>query len=148
MPVLKTYVLGMAVAHLLWLYFFTTGHLLRPKAFEQSRCFSITDLVTTSVAGMAVAGFCLLLLGFAHLLNRPGILLALVFEGLLFLWLKGENWLSYSFWQKICRRFVGAWTVPGVFIYMLLFFLAVPDVLRPSFSYEVFFLLACVVFWR
>ena len=106
MPVLKTYVLGMAVAHLLWLYFFTTGHLLRPKAVEQSRSFSIIDLVITSVAGMAVAGFCLLLLGFTHLLNRPGILLALVCEGVLFLWLKGENWLSYAFWQKICRRFL------------------------------------------
>ena len=101
MPVLKTYVLGMAVAHLLWLYFFTTGHLLRSKTLEQSRCFSITDLVITSVTGMAVAGFCLLLLGFTHLLNRPGIFVALVCEGALFLWLKGENWLSYSFWKKI-----------------------------------------------
>src|SRR5260370_37269090 len=112
MPVLKTYVLGMAVAHLLWLYFFTTGHLLRPKAFEQSRCFSITDLVTTSVAGMAVPGVCLLLVGFAHLLKRPRILLALVFEGLLFLWLKCENWLSYPFLQKNFRRLVGTVTVP------------------------------------
>src|SRR5438093_429988 len=71
MPVFKSYVLGMAMAHLLWLYFFTTGHLLRRKALEQSRSFLITDLVITSVAGMAVAGFCLLLLGFTHLLNRP-----------------------------------------------------------------------------
>ncbi len=147
MSVFKSYALGMAMAHLLWLYFFTTGHLLRPKALEQSRSFSITDLVITSVAGMAVAGFCLLLLGFTHLLNRPGILLALVFEGLLFLWLKGENWLSYSFWQKICRRFVGAWTVPTLFIYLLFLILAVPAVLPPTFSDSVSYHLAYAVDW-
>jgi hypothetical protein len=147
MPVLKTYVLGMAVAHLLWLYFFTTGHLLRPKAFEQSRSFSITDLVITSVAGMAVAGFCLLLLGFTHLLNRPGILLALVCEAVLFLWLKGENWLSYTFWQKILRCFVGAWTVPSLFIYLLFLILAVPAVLPPTFSDSVSYHLAYAADW-
>jgi len=147
MPVFKSYVLGMAVAHLLWLYFFTTGHLLRRKALEQSRSFSITDLVITSVAGMAVAGFCLLLLGFTHLLNRPGILLALVCEGLLFLWLKGENWLSYSFWQKILRRFVGAWTLPALFIYLLFLVLAVPAVLPPTFSDSVSYHLAYAVDW-
>src|SRR5439155_20033326 len=125
MPVFKSYVLGMAVAHLLWLYFFTTGHLLRRKAFEQSRPFSLTDLVITSVAAMAVSRFCLLLLGFTHLLNRPGIVLALVLVGLLLLSLKGENWLSYSFWQKIFRRFVGAWTVPAVFFYLVFLILAV-----------------------
>src|SRR6266536_252410 len=147
MSVFKSYALGMAMAHLLWLYFFTTGHLLRPKALEQSRSFSITDLVITSAAGMAVAGFCLLLLGFTHLLNRPGILLALVFEGLLFLWLKGENWLSYSFWQKICRRFVGAWTVPTLFIYLLFLILAVPAVLPPTFADSVTYHLAYAVDW-
>src|SRR6267154_4557643 len=147
MPVFKSYVLGMTVAHLLWLYFFTTGHLLRPKAFEQSRCFSITDLVITSVAGMAVAGLCLLLLGFTHLLNRPGIMLALVCEGLLFLWLKGENWLSYSFWQKIFQRFVGAWTLPALFIYLLFLILAVPAVLPPTFSDSVSYHLAYAVDW-
>src|SRR6266436_8548075 len=147
MPVFKSYVLGMAVAHLLWLYFFTTGHLLRRKAFEQSRPFSLTDLVITSVAGMAVAGFCLLLLGFTHLLNRPGILLALVCEGLLFLWPQGENWVSYSFWQKICRRFVGAWTVPALFIYLLFLILGVPAVLPPTFSDSVSYHLAYAVDW-
>ena len=147
MAVFKSYVLGMAVAHLLWLYFFTTGQLLRSKALEQSRSFSITDLVITSVAGMAVAGFCLLLLGFTHLLNRPGIVLALVFEGLLFLWLKGENWLSYSFWQKICRRFVEAWTVPALFIYLLFLILGVPAVLPPTFSDSVSYHLAYAVDW-
>jgi len=147
MPVFKSYVLGMAVAHLLWLYFFTTGHLLRPKALEQSRSFSITDLVITSVAGMAVAGFCLLLLGFTHLLNWPGILLALVCEGLLFLWLKGENWLSYSFWQKTYRRFVGAWTAPALFIYLLFLLLGVPAVLPPTLSDSVTYHLAYAVDW-
>jgi hypothetical protein len=147
MPVFKSYVLGMAVAHVLWLYFFATGHLLRARALEKSRSFSITDLVVTSVAGMAVAGFCLLLLGFTHLLNRPGILLALVFEGFLFLWLKGENCLSYSFWKKVCRRFVEAWTVPAVLIYLLFLILGIQAVLAPTFSDSVSYHLAYAVDW-
>jgi hypothetical protein len=137
----------MAVAHLLWLYFFTTGHLLRPKTVEQSRSFSIADLVITSVAGMAVAGFCLLLLGFTHLLNPPGILLALACEGLLFLWLKRENWLSHSFWQKIFQRFVGAWTVPALVIYLLFLMLGMPAVLPPTLSDSVTYHLAYAVDW-
>src|SRR5882724_11841181 len=137
----------MAVAHLLWLYFFTTGHLLRPKNVEQLGSFSIGDLVITSVAGMAVTGFSLLLLGFTHLLNRPGTLLVLVCEGFLFLWLKGENWLSYSFWHKILQRFVGAWTVPALFIYLLFLILGVPAVLPPTLSDSVTYHLAYAVDW-
>ena len=147
MPVFKSYIVGMAVAHLLWLYFFTTGHLLRPKNVEQLGSFSIGDLVITSVAGMAVTGFSLLLLGFTHLLNRPGTLLVLVCEGFLFLWLKGENWLSYSFWHKILQRFVGAWTVPALFIYLLFLILGVPAVLPPTLSDSVTYHLAYAVDW-
>src|SRR5438132_13340451 len=102
MPVFKSYVLGMAMAHLFWLYFFTTGHLLRRKALEQSRSFLITDLVITSVAGMAVAGFCLFLLGFTHLLNRPGLLFAMVLECLIVLWRKCEYWITYGLMLCYC----------------------------------------------
>ena len=85
MSVLQTYFAGVAVAHVFWFYFFTTGHLLRPKALEESRSFSLSDLVITSVAGMALVGFCLLFLGFTHLLNPVGISVVLLCEGVLFL---------------------------------------------------------------
>jgi hypothetical protein len=137
----------MAVAHAFWFYFFITGQLLRSKALRESRSSSIADLVITSVAGMALAGFCLLFLGFFHLLNRPGILLALVCEGVLFLRIKGENWLSHGFWQRIFRRFVGAWTVPALFIYLLFLILGVPAVLPPIFADSVTYHLAYAVDW-
>jgi hypothetical protein len=147
MSMFQTYLVGMVVAHVCWFYFFTTGHLLRPKALEESRSFSLSDLVITSVAGMALAGFCLLLLGFTHLLNPFGISLALLCEGVLFLCVRGENWLSWSFWRAILRRFVKAWTVPAFFIYLLFLILGVPAVLPPTFADSVTYHLAYAVDW-
>jgi hypothetical protein len=147
MPIFKTYLAGMAVAHGFWFYFFITGHLLRPKGLKESRSFSITDLIVTSVAGMAVAGFCLLFLGFTHLLNRTGISLSLLCEGVLFLWLKGENWLSCGFWRRIFRRFVEAWTLPALLVYLLFLILGMPAVLPPTFADSVTYHLAYAVDW-
>src|SRR5436309_4279318 len=147
MSVGERYLAGMAVAHALWFYFFITGHLLRQKDLKESHPFSITDLIVTSVAGMAVAGFCLLFLGFTHLLNRTGISLSLLCEGVLFFWLRGENWLSWGFWQRIFRRFVGAWTLPALLVYVLFLILGVPAVLPPTFADSVTYHLAYAVDW-
>jgi hypothetical protein len=67
MSILRTYLFGLAVAHLAWFYFFTTGHLLRRRTSDQA--YSLDELVITSVAGMAIAGFGLVFLGFTHFLN-------------------------------------------------------------------------------
>jgi hypothetical protein len=69
MTVLRNYVLGLLLAHAVWLFFFTTGRLLWQSRPENSKRAGLDDLVITSVAGMALAGFGLLFLGFAHLLN-------------------------------------------------------------------------------
>jgi len=143
----KTYLAGMAVAHAFWFYFFITGHLLRPKGLKESRSLSLIDLIVTSVAGMAVAGFCLLFLGFTHLLNRTGISFLLLCECVLFLWLKGENWLSCGFWQRIIRRFVRAWTLPALLVYLLFLILGVPGVLPPTLADSVTYHLAYAVDW-
>src|SRR5947209_8214956 len=114
MLVFGTYLVGLTAAHLAWLYFFTTGLLLRPIS-DQACPFSIADLVVTSVAGMALSGFSLLVLGFSHLLNAIGILIVLVTEAFLFRLLKGNNSLSLSFWHRTWQRFTSAWTLPAVF---------------------------------
>src|ERR1043166_6170400 len=147
MSVGERYLAGMAVAHALWFYFFITGHLLRAKDLKESHSFSTTDLIVTSVAGMAVAGFGLLFLGFTHLLNRTGISLSLFCEGVLFFWVRGENWLSWGFWQRIFRRFVGAWTLPALLAYVLFLILGVPAVLPPTFADSVTYHLAYAVDW-
>jgi hypothetical protein len=143
----QTYPAGVTVVHLFWFYFFTTGHLVRPQALKESRSFSLSDLVITSVAGMALTGFCLLFLGFTHLLNPFGISLALFCEGVLFLCLTGENWLSWSFWRAMLRRFINAWTVPAFFIYLLFLVLGVPAALPPTFADSVTYHLAYAVDW-
>ena len=147
MSFFQTYPVGVAVAHVFWFYSFTTGHLLRPKALEESRSFSLSDLVITSVAGMALAGFCLLFLGFARLLNPAGISVALLFEGILFLWLRGDNWFSWSFWGGMLRRFIKAWTIPAFFIYLLLLILGMPAALPPTFADSVTYHLPYAVDW-
>lgn len=130
MSILRTYLAGLSVAHVAWFYFFTTGYLLRRRTPDQD--YSLGDVVITSVAGMAVAGFGLVFLGFTHFLNLFGIFTLLLFEGCLFWWLNCGNWLSYSFWRDMLQRMVGVWTAPAIFVYLLLLALALPAVLPPT----------------
>ena len=55
------------------------------KAREQFQAFPLYTLVITSVAGIALSGFGLLLLGFAHLLNPFGFAGLLILDAAFFL---------------------------------------------------------------
>lgn len=145
MSILRTYFSGLAVAHLAWFYFFTTGHLLRRRTDDQG--YSLDELVITSVAGMAIAGFGLVFLGFIHFLNIPGIALLLLSEGFLFWSLGRGNWLSIIFWRTILGRMFKAWTMPAVFLYVIFLAVALPAVLPPTFSDSVTYHLAYAVEW-
>jgi hypothetical protein len=143
----QIYLAGLAVAHLAWFYFFTTGLLLRRNTTGGSPSFSIADLVITSVAGMALSGFTLLVLGFAHLLNFFGILVMLVAEALLFWWIKRNNCLSWTFWRVTFKQFFEAWTLPAFLLYVLFLILAVPAVLPPTLSDSVGYHLPYAIDW-
>src|SRR4029079_16918351 len=131
MSVLRSYLLGLTVAHLAWLFFFTTGQLLWKRHPDNSKPFQLDTLVITSVAGIALSGFGLLLLGFAHLLNRFGLAGLLILEAAFFRLLKGDNWLSLIFWKRIVQDFVNAWTLPALCIYILFLALGIPAILPP-----------------
>ncbi len=148
MSIFETYLAGLVVAHFLWFFFFTTGQLLRPRIDgEGETSASMAQFVITSVAGMAVSGFGLLFLGFAHLLNPFGIATALLVEGVLFWLLKGDNWLSWIFWRVTFERFIGPWEFPALFVYFVFLVLGVPAVLPPSFADSVTYHLAYAVDW-
>src|SRR5262245_62361498 len=110
MSVLRSYLLGLIVVHVLWLFFFTTGQLLWKRHRNDSKPVQLDTLVITSVAGMALFGFGLLLLGFAHLLNRFGLAGLLILEAAFFWLLKRDNWLSLTFWRRVVQDFVKGWT--------------------------------------
>ena len=134
MSIVQTYLAGLAVAHLAWLYFFTTGLLLCRSSPRRPHVSSIGDLVITSAAGMALSAFSLLALGFAHLLNAFAILIVFLVEGVLFWRLKGDNWLSWTFWQQTLYSFISAWTFPALVIYLVFLVLAVPAALPLIFG--------------
>ena len=145
MSVLRSYLLGLVVAHLAWLFFFTTGQLLRHS--DNSKPFRLDALVITSVAGMALSGFGLLLLGFAHLLNRFGFAGLLVLEAVFFWLLKRDNWLSSIFWRRIIQDFVKGWTLPALSIYVLFLALGIPAILPPTRGDPVSYHLAYAADW-
>lgn len=147
MSFVQTYLAGLAVVHLAWLYFFTTGLLLRRSDSCRAGLFSIGDLVITSVAGMALSGFSLLALGFAHLLNAFAILIVFLFEGVLFWRLKGDNWVSWTFWRQTLHSFISAWTWPPLVIYLVFLVLAVPAALPPTFGDSVTYHLPYALDW-
>jgi hypothetical protein len=145
MSIFRAYFSGLAIAHLAWFYFFMTGHLIRRRTDDQG--YSLDDLVITSVAGMAIAGFGLVFLGFIHFLNIPGIAILLLLEGFLFWWLGRGNWLSIIFWRTTLGRMFTAWTAPAVFVYVILLAAAPPAVLPPTFADSVTYHLAYAVEW-
>jgi len=147
MSVLRSYLLGLAVAHLAWLFFFTTGQLLWKRHSDNPKPFQLDTLVITSVAGMALSGFGLLLLGFAHLLNRFGVAGLLALEAAFFWLLKRDNWLSLNFWRRIAQDFVKGWTLPAVSIYVIFLVLGVPAILPPSGGDPVSYHLAYAADW-
>ncbi|PYX04588.1 MAG: hypothetical protein DMG88_24135 [Acidobacteria bacterium] len=147
MSIFQTYLMGLIVVHLIWFFFFTTGQLLRRSASDESTWSSLAHFVITSVAGMALTGFGLLLLGFTHLLNRPGIAGALLLEGGLFWVLKNENCLSWTFWRTTLVRFIKPWSASTLFVYLVFLVLGVPAVLPPTFADSVSYHLAYAVDW-
>lgn len=148
MSIFQTYLVGLVIAHLAWVYFFTTGLLLRRRDDDDGQhAWSLVDLVSTSVAGMALVGFALVLLGFVHALNRWGIVVGVVVEGLLFWWLRRENWCSWIFWRDTLRKMVRGWTAPACFIYLVLLAASLPAVLPPSGGDAVTYHLAYAVDW-
>ena len=147
MSIFQTYLAGLAVVHLAWLYFFTTGLLVRRSGSSRPHVFSIGDLVITSAAGMGLSGFSLLALGFAHLLNAFAILIVFLVEGVLFWRLKGDNWLSWTFWRQTLYVFISAWRLPALVIYLVFLVLAVPAALPPTFADSVTYHLPYAVDW-
>lgn len=147
MSIFQTYLVGLVITHLAWVYFFTTGRLLQPRDDDEQQAWSLVDLVGTSVAGMALAGFALVLLGFVHALNRWGILAGVAVEGLLFWWLRRENWCSRIFWGNTLRKMMRGWTAPACFIYLVLLAASLPAVLPPSHGDAATYHLAYAVDW-
>src|SRR4030095_11300365 len=147
MSVLRIYLLGLIVAHVVWLFFFTTGQLLWKSRPDNSQPVRLDTLVITSVAGMALSGFGLLLLGFAHLLNPFGMAGLLVLEAVLFRLLKRGNWLSSIFWRRIVQDFLKGWTLPAVSIYVLFLTLGIPAILPPTHGDPVSYHFAYAADW-
>jgi len=132
MSVLRSYLLGLIVAHLAWLFFFTTGQLLWKRHPDNSKPFLLDTLVITSGAGVALSGFGLLLLGFAHLLNQFGLAGLLVLGAAYFWLLKRDNWLSFIVWRRIVQDFVKGWTFPAVSIYVVFLALGIPAIAKST----------------
>jgi hypothetical protein len=147
MSVFGNYFLGLIVAHVAWLYFFTTGHLLWRSRPDNPKPVGLDTLVITSVAGMALSGFGLLALGFAHLLNGFGLAGLFIVEAALFWLLKRDNWLSLIFWRRIVQEFVTDWTFPALCIYVLFLALGLPAILPPIDSDPVSYQLAYAADW-
>jgi hypothetical protein len=147
MSAFGSYLLGLIVAHVAWLYFFTTGHLLRRRLPDDLQPIGIDTLVITTVAGMALSGFGLLFLGFAHLLNGFGLVSFLLLEAACFWLLKRDNCLSFAFWKEMVRHFLKAWTLAAFFIYLLFLALGLPAILPPIDSDPVSYHLAYAADW-
>ena len=134
MSAFGSYLLGLIVAHIAWLYFFTTGHLLARRLPDDLQPIGVDTLIISSVAGMALSGFGLLFLGFTHWLKGFGLVSLLLFEAGCFWLLKRDNWLSFVFWRRMVRHFLKAWTLPAFFIYLLFLALGLPAILPPVFG--------------
>lgn len=141
--------------HVFWIYFFITGTLVGPKAKPTTGLndtashepFSIADLVITTVTGIAITGFVILLFGFLSLLSAGAFLLWLIIEGLLFKVLKQENVLGKDFWRERFKLVKRASDLPALIIYCVFLIISVPAILPPIAFDATMFHLAYAVDW-
>lgn len=146
--------LGLLCIHVFWIYFFVTGTLVRTKQQLQDLDhpqhmgpFSMADLVITTVTGIAITGFVLLLLGFIGFLNAGAFVFWLIIEGLLFKVLKDENILSAQFWLARYALFKRSWSLPALIIYGAFVSLSVPAILPPTHWDSIMYHFAYAVDW-
>lgn len=139
--------IGLLIIHILWIYFFLSGLLLRRGRLPDGRdTLSLAELVITSVAGMAATGLVFLVFGFSHLLKAAPILWP-VLQGVLFWTVKRGNVLSFRFWRDGVGSFLNALTLPAVCTWILFLALAPPAMLPPTFSDAIRYHLVYAVDW-
>ena len=146
---------GLVCIHLLWIYFFITGTLVRSKRQPQDDLggahplvpSAMADLVITTATGMAITGFVVLILGFIGLLNARAFLLWIVIEGLLFRVLKNENIFQGDFWRSRLKLIKSAWSLPSLLIYFIFLIISVPAILPPILWDDISYHLAYAVEW-
>jgi hypothetical protein len=147
--------MGLAFIHLLWVYFFVTGSLVRPKKELASELdepsstagFLMADLVITTATGVAITGFVILIFGFLGILNAYAFMLWLATLGLLFKVLKSENVFAADFWRRRFKLIRRAWNLPALIIYCAFLLISVPAILPPTLWDSTMYHLAYAVAW-
>ena len=145
----------LACIHLFWIYFFITGTLVRPLErpapdlddTSRTKSFFVADLVITTVTGIAITGFVILLFGFISLLTAGAFVLWLTIEGLLFKVLRGENVFRKDFWLARFKLVKRAWSLPVLIIYCAFLIISVPAILPPTAWDFISYHLAYAVDW-
>lgn len=145
----------LACIHLFWIYFFITGTLVRPKErpapdlddTSRTKPFFMADLVITTVTGIAITGFVMLLFGFISLLTAGAFVVWLIIEGFLFKVLRGENVFRKDFWLGRFKLVKRACSLPVLIIYCVFLIISVPAILPPTASDYISYHLAYAVDW-
>jgi hypothetical protein len=127
--------------------FFQPGSCYGKVALTIRSLSDLIPLLSLLLQEWRYPGFGLLLLGFAHLLNRFGLAGLLILEAAFFRVLKRDNWLSLIFWRRIVQDFVKGWTFPALFIYVLFLALGLPAILPPIGGEPVSYHLAYAADW-
>jgi hypothetical protein len=155
MFIVSQLLLCLACIHLFWIYFFITGTLVQPKEkpapdlddTARTKPFLMADLVITTVTGIAISGFVILIFGFISLLSAGAFLLWLIIEGLLFKVLRQENVFGAEFWLRRFKLVKRAWSLRALIIYCVFLIISVPAILPPIAFDAISYHLAYAIGW-
>lgn len=128
---------GLLIAHALWAIFFVTGTLLAARPVRAASSWSQALLRTTTftVAGMGVWAFEGFVLGFLHLFDLGGLVIAVAANAALFSLARRENISSGEFWTSRLGLVRAAFGGPSRMVYAAALILATPAI-APPFSYD------------
>jgi hypothetical protein len=107
----------------------------------------MADLVITTVTGMAITGFVLLMFGFLGFLSAGAFLLWIIIEAFLFKVLRDENIFAAGFWRARYDLFKRSWSLPALLIYCVFVILSVPAILPPTNWDSIMYHLTYAVEW-
>ena len=146
---------GLVCIHLFWFYFYVTGTLIRSRPQraahlddpQRTAPSALTDLVITTVTGMAVTGFVMFIFGLLGLLNAGALLIWLIIQGLLFKTVREENIFKADFWVARFKQIKRAYDLPALVIHCVFLIISVPAILPPIAFDATSYHLAYAVDW-
>jgi hypothetical protein len=128
MYAVQHFLTGLAIAHLVWLFCFLCGTLVRKPKAGESRPMALLSVVIASGSGVALTGLATFFLGLAYLIRWEGFVLFCALLAAAFV-VRGDSPFRLAFWTARIDMVRSAASLPAIAVYLVMIVDAIPSTL-------------------